>query len=94
VFDSIAKGGDFRLVGAPPQPISVDFSQWLLKCPKVHNIHGRRIWQSWERAMPLIYEGKVDLRPLVSHVLPMSEAAAGFDLILQGLAVKPILVPV
>jgi threonine 3-dehydrogenase len=93
VFDSITKGGDFRLVGAPPQPISVDFSQWLLKCPKVHNIHGRRIWQSWERAMPLIYEGKVDLGPLVSHVLPMSEAAAGFDLILQGLAVKPILVP-
>jgi threonine 3-dehydrogenase len=93
VFDSITKGGDFRLVGAPAQPINVDFSQWVLKCPKVHNIHGRRIWQSWERAMPLIYDGKVDLKPLVSHVLPMAEAASGFDLILQGLAVKPIIVP-
>lgn len=93
VFESLTKGGDFRLVGAPPQPISVDFSQWVLKCPKVHNIHGRRIWQSWERAMPLIYDGRVNLRPLVSHVLPMSEATSGFDLILQGLAVKPIIVP-
>lgn len=93
VFESITKGGDFRLIGAPPQPISVDFSQWVLKCPKMHNIHGRRIWQSWERAMPLIYEGKVDLKPLVSHVLPMAEATSGFDLILQGLAVKPIIIP-
>jgi threonine 3-dehydrogenase len=93
VFDSLAKGADFRLVGAPAHPISVDFTQWLLKCPKMHNIHGRRIWQTWERAMPLIHEGRVDLKPLVSHVLPMAEAVGGFDLILQGLAVKPIIVP-
>jgi threonine 3-dehydrogenase len=93
VFESLAKGADFRLVGAPANPISVDFTQWLLKCPKMHNIHGRRIWKTWEQAMPLIYEGKVDLKPLVSHVLPMAEAASGFDLILQGQAVKPIIIP-
>jgi threonine 3-dehydrogenase len=93
VFDTLARGAEFRLIGAPAHPINVDFTQWLLKCPKMHNIHGRRIWQTWERAMPLIYEKKVDLKPLVSHVLPVAEGARGFDLILQGLAVKPILVP-
>jgi len=93
VFDALAKGGDFRLVGAPPQAIPVDFTHWLLKCPTMHNIHGRRIWETWERAMPLIHERKVDLRPLVSHVLPLHEAASGFDLILQGQALKPIIVP-
>jgi threonine 3-dehydrogenase len=93
VFESISRGGDFRLIGAPAFPINVDFTQWLLKCPKMHNIHGRRIWRTWEQAMPLIYENKVDLKPLVSHVLPIAEGARGFDLILQGQAVKPILVP-
>jgi threonine 3-dehydrogenase len=93
VFDSLARGADFRLIGAPANPISVDFTQWLLKCPKMHNIHGRRIWKTWQRTMPLIYEKLVDLRPLVSHVLPVAEGARGFDLILQGQAVKPILVP-
>ncbi len=93
VFACLGKGADFRLVGAPPAAISVDFTQWLLKCPHMENIHGRRIWQDWQRAAALVNEKKVDLAPLVSHVLPLSEGRRGFDLILQGAAVKPILVP-
>jgi threonine 3-dehydrogenase len=42
---------------------------------------------------PLVYEGKVDLKPLVSHVLPLAEGRRGFDLMVSGEAVKPILVP-
>ncbi len=93
VFDSLAKGGDLRLVGAPPEAIPVDFTWWLLKCPVMHNIHGRRIWDTWERATPLIYDGAVDLSPVASHVLPLSDAARGFELIRAGEAIKPILVP-
>jgi len=93
VFEALAKGGDFRLVGAPPGPIPVDYTWWLLKCPVMQNIHGRRIWDTWEAATRLVYEGRIDLRPLASHVLPLREAARGFDLILQGEAVKPLIVP-
>ena len=41
VYESLAKGGDFRLVGAPPQAISVDFTLWLQRCPRMFIIHGR-----------------------------------------------------
>ncbi len=93
VFDSLCKGADFRLVGAPPEAISVDFTWWLLKCPTMINIHGRRIWDTWTVSTALVLEGKVDLRPIASHVLPLHDAARGFDLILRGEALKPILVP-
>lgn len=93
VFDAMAKGGDFRLVGAPPTAIPVDFTWWLLKCPRMINIHGRRIWDTWQRATELVYPGAVDLSLIRSHVLPLSEGARGFDLILAGEAVKPLLVP-
>ena len=93
VFASLAKGGDFRLVGAPPSAIPVDFTYWLLKCPVMHNIHGRRIWQTWQRASELLEAGAVDLAPVRSHVLPLSEAPRGFDLIRDGEALKPLLVP-
>lgn len=93
VFECIAKGGDFRLVGAPPTAIPVDFTWWLLKCPRMINIHGRRIWDSWQRAVELLATGRVDLAPIRSHVLPLTEAPRGFDLILAGEAVKPLLVP-
>jgi threonine 3-dehydrogenase len=93
VFDALCKGGDFRLVGAPPTAIPVDFTYWLLKCPTMHNIHGRRIWETWQRATELVHSGRVDLAPIRSHVLPLKDGLRGFDLIRQGAAVKPILVP-
>jgi threonine 3-dehydrogenase len=92
-FEALAKGGDFRLVGAPPSAIPVDFTRWLLKCPEMQNIHGRRIWDTWQRASELVAQGAVDLDPIRSHVLPMSEARRGFELILAGEAVKPLLIP-
>ena len=93
VFASLAKGGDFRLVGAPPSAIPVDFTYWLLKCPAMHNIHGRLIWQTWQHATELLAAGAVDLAPVRSHVLPLSEAPRGFELIRDGQALKPVLVP-
>ncbi len=93
VFEALAKGGDFRLVGGPPRAIPVDFTYWLLKCPVMHTIHGRLIWQTWQRAAELLACGAVDLDPLRSHVLPLSEAPRGFELVRAGQALKPILVP-
>lgn len=93
VFDALAKGGEFRLVGAPPTAIPVDFTRWLLKCPTMRNIHGRRIWRDWQQATELVAQGAVDLSPVMSHVLPLSEAARGFELIRNGEAVKPLIAP-
>ena len=93
VFDSLCKGGDFRLVGGPPSAIPVDFTWWLLKCPRLIPIHGRRIWDTWQRSTELVYSGAVDLKPIQSHILPLSEAAEGFELIRRGEAVKPLIVP-
>ncbi|MDE0172271.1 MAG: alcohol dehydrogenase catalytic domain-containing protein [Defluviicoccus sp.] len=93
VFQALAKGGDFRLVGAPPSAIPVDFTRWLLKCPAMQNIHGRLIWQTWQRATELLAAGAVDIEPVRSHTLPLSEAPRGFELIRDGEALKPVLVP-
>jgi threonine 3-dehydrogenase len=80
VFDSLCKGGDFRLVGAPPEAIPLDFSWWLLKCLRMINIHGRRIWDTWQKSTELIYSGAADPTAVQSHVLPLSEATEGFEL--------------
>ena len=58
VSEPLSKGGDFRLVGAPPLAIPVDFTQWLLKCPAMQNIHGRKIWDSWQYAVELLSNKK------------------------------------
>jgi threonine 3-dehydrogenase len=92
-FEALTSGGDIRLCAAPAHPLETDFTRWLLKCPKLHTIHGRRIWRTWAQATPMIYERQVDLTPVLSHVLPLAEGPRAFDLILNGEAVKPIIVP-
>ncbi|MDI3469826.1 MAG: L-threonine 3-dehydrogenase [Pseudolabrys sp.] len=92
-LDCVTKGGEFRLVGAPALPIEIDLTRWLLQCPTIYNIHGRRIWRSWDQLWALFKSGKIDLRPVISHVLPLSEGITGFDLIRKGEALKPILIP-
>ncbi len=90
---ALTKGGDFRLAAAPAFPIDIDFTRWLLQCPVVYTIHGRRIWENWDTLWDLYKSGRVDLAPIASHVLPLSEGARAFDLIRDGEALKPILIP-
>jgi threonine 3-dehydrogenase len=92
-MESLAKGGDFRLVGAPPHPIEIDLTVWLRQCPTVHNIHGRRIWDSWDQLWSLFDSGAVDIRAIASHHLPLSDGPRGFELIQRGEALKPLLIP-
>ena len=92
-FLALAKGGDFRLVGAPPQSIPVDFTQWLTKCPSMQNIHGRLIWETWQYSSELLLTGAVDLSPIHSHSLDIKDGPLGFELIKEGKAIKPLIVP-
>lgn len=43
------------------------------------------------KAADLIANGRVDLSPLVSHVVPLEDAREAFQLVLDGQAVKPLL---
>lgn len=90
-LEALRRGGDYRLIGAPANPVALDLTQWLRTGPTIHNIHGRRIWRSWQQAGDLVTGGHVDLSPLVSHVVPLKEAPSAFDLVLSGQAVKPLL---
>jgi threonine 3-dehydrogenase len=90
-LQALRRGGDFRLVGAPSDPVAIDLTKWLRTGPTIRNIHGRRIWRNWLQAADLVTSRKIDLSAFVSHVLPLSEARTAFDLILKGQALKPLI---
>jgi threonine 3-dehydrogenase len=92
-LDALTRGGDLRLVGAPDATVNLDLNRFILKGINVQGIHGRKIFHSWEHASRLVYSGKVDLRPLVTHVLPLREGVKSFELIESGEAVKVIIQP-
>jgi threonine dehydrogenase-like Zn-dependent dehydrogenase len=49
------------------------------------------VW--WERAMEAVRTGRIDPLPLVSHRLPLSQAALGYELFAARQATKVLLVP-
>jgi threonine 3-dehydrogenase len=92
-MNSVTAGGDLRLCAFPALPVEMDLNSWRRTRPSVYNIHGRKIWSTWVTATPLIYEKKIDLKPIISHIIPLSDGRRAFDLMLKGEALKPILIP-
>ncbi len=84
--------GEVRWCATPSYPMEFDFNSWKAKRATIYNIHGRRIWATWAVSAPMLYERRVDLTPLLSHIIPLSEAQRAFELVSAGQAVKPILV--
>lgn len=90
-FAMVGSLGDVRWCATPGKPVTFDFGAWRKGRPTIYNIHGRRIWSTWHAMAPLVYDQKIDLRPLISHRIPLSEGTKAFEAIVQGQAIKPLI---
>jgi threonine dehydrogenase-like Zn-dependent dehydrogenase len=59
---------------------------------KLQSVMGRN-WQTWRRMEQVIDAGQVDLKPLVSYVLPLEEYVRGFELVQEHNVMKVLLKP-
>jgi threonine 3-dehydrogenase len=93
-FKMLRSGGRVSLLGIPSQPVSLDLADDIIfKGATVLGINGRRMWQTWYQGQALLRSGKVDLRPLITHTLPLAEIDKGMELLRAGEAAKIILYP-
>jgi threonine 3-dehydrogenase len=91
--DVIAAGGEIRLAAAPGSTMLLDVEKWLHRGVTVRGLHGRRLFASWVHATRLVRSRQVDLRPLISHVLPLRDAPRGFEEALAGRSLKVLIKP-
>ncbi|MDD5015287.1 MAG: zinc-binding dehydrogenase [Atribacterota bacterium] len=89
----IRKGGRYIQEGIIHQPIQIRFDQILFD--KELSIIGSRTQKpsSWELALNLVNEGKVNLKELVSDVLPLSSWKEGFERAKKKNSIKIVLRP-
>jgi len=93
-FKFLRKGGHAHLVGLPSKPVSLDLvADVIFKEATVHGYHGRKMFQTWTAMMNLMDSGKVNLKPIVSHTMPLSSADEAFSLIRGGNVSKVVLLP-
>jgi len=88
----IKKRGRFILVGIHGHPFELDFDQILYKELVVKGMFSHR-YEAWEKAISLAAQGLIQAKPLITHVLPLSEWEKGFRLFAERKALKVIFEP-
>ena len=85
--------GRFLAIGIPvEQEVAIPWKEIIFKAPSL-TFHFSSCYSSWERGLSLLEHKKVDVKRLISNVLPMRDWEEGFHLAKSGEAIKVLLKP-
>ena len=91
-FDALANGGRVSLLGIPSAPLEIDVAKEIIfRGVTVQGINGRIIFDTWYRMEALLLSGKLDIRPVITHVLGWSDFEKAVELQRSGKAGKIVL---
>jgi L-iditol 2-dehydrogenase len=89
----LCRRGQYTQIGLFGKPLTVDVDQVVLKEIRMHGSYSSS-WTSWKKAQELIGQKRIQLAPLVSDILPLSEWQQGFEKCRKKEAMKVLLCPV
>lgn len=85
--------GRFLAIGIPvEQEVSIPWKEIIFKAPSVI-FHFSSCYSSWERGLSLLERKKVDVKCLISKILPLNDWEEGFHLAKSGEAIKVLFKP-
>ena len=88
----VRNGGTAALLGIPSDNININLAERIIfKGLTVLGINGRRMFETWYQTQALVKSGRVDLRSIITHVLPYTEFDRAFELMRSGEAAKIVL---
>lgn len=89
---AVRKGGVAALLGIPAKDVTIDLADRVIfKGLTLLGINGRRMYETWYQTEELVRSGRVDLKPIITHVLPLDQFEKAFDLMRSGSAAKIVL---
>ncbi|HEY3414582.1 MAG TPA: L-threonine 3-dehydrogenase [Armatimonadota bacterium] len=92
-LDSLRLGGRFTAFGIPAKPVTVDFNEIIFKGIRLLGVSGRRMFETWYQTAALLKTERLNLSPLVTHRLPMSDFDKAMDIMKSGLSGKIVVSP-
>jgi threonine 3-dehydrogenase len=88
----LRNGGRAALLGIPPDDVKINLAERIIfKGLTVLGINGRKMFETWYQTEALVASGRVDLRPIITHILPFESFADAFELMSTGRAAKIVL---
>jgi len=90
MIHSMNNGGRIALLGIAPKGFDIDWHEVIFKMLTIKGIYGREMFETWYKMIGLV-QGGLDLTPLITHRLPVSDFEAGFEAMREGKAGKVVL---
>jgi threonine 3-dehydrogenase len=91
-FDILRTGGRVSLLGIASRPMELDLARDIIfKGATVLGINGRKVFETWYQMTALLKAGKLELHPVITNRLPISDFSKGMDLLNSGKASKILL---
>ena len=93
-FDMLRLGGRISLLGLPAEPVTLNLVDSIIfKGATVQGIYGRRMYDTWYRMLSLLKAKRLDLDPIISARLPLSDYEEAFAMLEKGEASKVLFYP-
>lgn len=91
-MDVVRPGGQITKIGWGPKPVGFTIDPIIAKAVTLQG-HFSHTWDVWEKCLILLSKGQVDLKPLITHELPIDQWKKSFELIESKEAMKVVLTP-
>ena len=88
----LSKGGEFIKIGYDDKPVGLSLDRYVNKGIRIQG-HFAYDYLSWKNCIHLLELGKLDVKPIITHKLPLSQWEKGFALTENREGIKVILVP-
>ncbi|CAN5559533.1 L-threonine 3-dehydrogenase [soil metagenome] len=84
-------GGRISLLGLYPDSVQpVNINSVIFKGIDLQGIVGRRLWETWDQMGTLLESGKLNLWPVITHVMHYTEFQKAMELMKAGQAGKVV----
>lgn len=83
-------GGAIALLGILPKDTGIAWDEIIFKGLVVKGVYGREMFETWYKMSSMLQNG-LDLRPVITHRLPVSEYRLGFETMASGQSGKVVL---
>jgi threonine 3-dehydrogenase len=91
-FAALRNGGTAALLGLPAEPVALDLpNDIIFKGATVLGINGRKMFETWYQVENFLLSGRLNLEPIITHHLPLTDFEQGFKLMQAGEAIKVVL---
>ena len=88
----VRRGGSITAIGTLPEKVEVNLLDAIMKQVTINGVRAYT-WTNCMRTLKLLSEGRIAIKPLITHKFPLEEWKKAFQLLLESKGVKILLMP-